>query len=139
MTYGWAILVVLAAIGALAYFGILSPSKFLPNSCTLSGGFSCTQYKVTADNVTLGVQNNLGVDADSAVVSFTSTDCVGAIGAPITFTAISNGQPLLPMPSFTCDLSGKTKMKGTFNITYTRSGEQLSHTTTGMIQSGVET
>jgi uncharacterized protein (UPF0333 family) len=28
MTYGWAILVVLAAIGALAYFGVLSPDKF---------------------------------------------------------------------------------------------------------------
>ncbi|MBI1979078.1 MAG: hypothetical protein HYS62_03415, partial [Candidatus Aenigmarchaeota archaeon] len=27
MTYGWAILVVLAAIAALAYFGVLSPEK----------------------------------------------------------------------------------------------------------------
>ena len=26
MTYGWAILVVLVVIGALAYFGILSPT-----------------------------------------------------------------------------------------------------------------
>ena len=30
MTYGWAILVVLAAIGALAYFGVLSPDNLLP-------------------------------------------------------------------------------------------------------------
>ena len=30
MTYGWAILVVLAAIAALAYFGVLSPARFLP-------------------------------------------------------------------------------------------------------------
>lgn len=30
MTYGWAILIVLAAIGALAYCGILSPDRFLP-------------------------------------------------------------------------------------------------------------
>lgn len=30
MTYGWAILVVLIAIGALAYFGVLSPDRFLP-------------------------------------------------------------------------------------------------------------
>jgi hypothetical protein len=35
MTYGWAILVVLAAIGALAYFGVLSPSKLVPDKCTL--------------------------------------------------------------------------------------------------------
>lgn len=30
MTYGWAILVVLIAIGALAYFGVLSPERFKP-------------------------------------------------------------------------------------------------------------
>ena len=30
MTYGWAVLVVLLAIGALAYFGVLSPQKLLP-------------------------------------------------------------------------------------------------------------
>ena len=32
MTYGWAILVVLAAIAALAYFGVLSPDRFLPEN-----------------------------------------------------------------------------------------------------------
>lgn len=29
-TYGWAILVVLVAVGALAYFGFINPDKFLP-------------------------------------------------------------------------------------------------------------
>ena len=33
MTYGWAILVVLVVIGALAYFGVLSPKKLLPDKC----------------------------------------------------------------------------------------------------------
>jgi hypothetical protein len=31
-TYGWAVLVVLAAIGALVYFGVFSPDKLLPQS-----------------------------------------------------------------------------------------------------------
>lgn len=30
MTYGWAILVVLVAVGSLAYFGVLSPDHFVP-------------------------------------------------------------------------------------------------------------
>ncbi|MFH1063874.1 MAG: hypothetical protein V1729_02220 [Candidatus Woesearchaeota archaeon] len=49
MTYGWAILVVLAAIGALAYFGVLSPAKFFPESCTLSStsGVGCMDFKLT--------------------------------------------------------------------------------------------
>ena len=33
MTYGWAILVVIAAIGALAYFEVLSPCRFIPDGC----------------------------------------------------------------------------------------------------------
>lgn len=30
LTYGWAILVVLVAIGALVYYGIISPGNLLP-------------------------------------------------------------------------------------------------------------
>jgi len=41
MTYGWAILVVLAAIGALAYFGVLSPTNFLPDQCLGAVGIGC--------------------------------------------------------------------------------------------------
>jgi hypothetical protein len=37
MTYGWSILVVLVAIGALAYFGVLDPKQFVPNRCICSG------------------------------------------------------------------------------------------------------
>jgi hypothetical protein len=132
MTYGWAILVVLVAIGALAYFGILSPSKFLPNSCMLSGGFSCTQYKVTATTVTLGIQNNLGVDADQVNVTL---DCAGA--TVLAYTNVANGNPLAPVPVFNCTNTG-TKFKGSFNVTYVRSGDTLSHTTSGTIQSGIE-
>src|SRR3989344_6250981 len=44
MTYGWAILVVLVVIGALAYFGVLSPAKLLPDKCTSTAGFQCTDY-----------------------------------------------------------------------------------------------
>jgi hypothetical protein len=43
MTYGWAILVVLAAIGALAYFGVLSPGNLLPQKCEFSAGLDCTE------------------------------------------------------------------------------------------------
>ena len=32
MTYGWAVLVVLVVIGVLAYFGVLNPCRFYPES-----------------------------------------------------------------------------------------------------------
>jgi len=61
MTYGWAILVVLAAIGALSYFGILDPSKFTPDTCLASSGFACPGKPiVTSENLTFSIVNGLG-------------------------------------------------------------------------------
>ena len=60
MTYGWAILVVLVAIGALAYFGVLSPDMFFPNKCSLSGGVTCLDHEVGSSRITLVLQNNFG-------------------------------------------------------------------------------
>ncbi len=62
MTYGWAILVVLAAIGALAYFGVLSPESFLPEKCMLEPGVDCTGFKVTPTETTLVMRNGMGRD-----------------------------------------------------------------------------
>ena len=45
MTYGWAILVVLVAIGALSYFGVLNPGRFLPSRCTLPAGIGCLDFE----------------------------------------------------------------------------------------------
>ncbi|MBR9699766.1 hypothetical protein GOV09_04890 [Candidatus Woesearchaeota archaeon] len=71
MTYGWAILVVLVAIGALAYFGVLSPDKFLPERCTGTAGLDCVDKAVIEDNrLQISLRNNLGytirIDMDTA-------------------------------------------------------------------------
>src|SRR3989338_2574882 len=60
MTYGWAILVVLAAIAALAYFGVLSPEKFLPEKCILAPGLACVSHKVEPSQTILILSNGLG-------------------------------------------------------------------------------
>lgn len=70
MTYGWAILVVLAAIGALAYFGVLSPSSLLPEKCFFPAGTDCIEKPsiVTAGangvNVQFVIKNSLGYDVN---------------------------------------------------------------------------
>jgi hypothetical protein len=64
MTYGWAILVVLAAIGALAYFGVLNPSNFLPDQCLGSTGFGCVgKPDIHAGYTQFIMTNGLGVTA----------------------------------------------------------------------------
>ena len=65
MTYGWAILVVMVIIGALAYFGVLNPMMFVPERCTMSVGFSCDSAYIidSEDNeVRLRLENNFGRD-----------------------------------------------------------------------------
>ena len=71
MTYGWAILVVLVAIGALAYFGVLNPARFLPESCTIAPGIGC-KFQVTSTGLDLKLTNGMGQD-------MTNLDVVGAL------------------------------------------------------------
>ncbi len=69
MTYGWAILVVLIAIGALAYFGVLRPERLLPEKCIVAtgSGLYCDDYSVSdTGDVTLRLKNML---ADSVNVT----------------------------------------------------------------------
>lgn len=61
-TYGWAFLVILIMIGTLAYFGILSPGKILPNRCTIGPEFDCVDYQISATQNTFKIRlkNNVG-------------------------------------------------------------------------------
>lgn len=63
MTYGWAILVVLVVIGALAYFGVLNPTGMLPDKCFLEVGLNCKDYAILSDKgVVLKIENGKGID-----------------------------------------------------------------------------
>jgi|SRR3989344_1183527 len=93
MTYGWAFLVILIMIGALAYFGVLNPSKLLPDKCVFGPNVICSQGEFVikkADTATLTVNlvnnfgqavvmNELKVDTD-----FDTVVCAGASPAPST-------------------------------------------------------
>ena len=69
MTYGWAVLVVLAAIGALAYFGVLAPDKFLPEKCVMPAGIACMDSKITTTQIELIMQNSMGRDVTIDTIS----------------------------------------------------------------------
>ena len=62
-TYGWAFLVILVMISALAYFGILKPSNILPDKCILGSEIECQDYVIssgTTGGIKLRLKNNLG-------------------------------------------------------------------------------
>lgn len=68
MTYGWAIVVVIIAIGSLAYFGVLDVYKWVPESCTGDQSFSCVgkPYR-NGTTVSFSMINNMpyAVDIDT--------------------------------------------------------------------------
>lgn len=131
MTYGWAILVVLAAIGALAYFGVLNPSNFLPDQCTASTGFGCVgKPVVSATNVSFVLTNGAGSDITFSNENLTLTSSAGTTctAGHVFFcdrgTALSN-------VSGVCDDTVKTVGDGQDFIVY------LACPTTGTVHKAV--
>ena len=141
MTYGWAILVVLAAIGALAYFGVLSPDRFLPDKCTANPPFSCTQYKISggaSPTIAFNLQNSAGVDMASVSVYLTCNTPSTSGSGLANWTnggVLANGNPATI--TYTCandNVLAGSRWKGNFSVVYQKSGETVTHTSTGVIQ-----
>ena len=133
MTYGWAILVVLVAIGALAYFGVLSPDRFLPSKCTLPAGIACTDFKVDAPNtINVVLRNGMGFDATG--INVRASGCTTAATTP---TVIANGD----QQSYAvtgCTLTAGSKYQGDLNVTYTNADSSLVHVIQGSITGRAE-
>ena len=144
MTYGWALLVVLVAIGALAFFGVLNPGQFLPSTCTITPGISCNAFQATAivtandGTVTLVLQNGMGVDLESFEVTMPSI-----CGATIFTDAggddiLSDGEEDSFSSGAACDTGTEgSRLKEDISISYDVSGG-LSHTKTGQLVVKVE-
>ncbi len=138
MTYGWAILVVIAAISALAYFGVLNPSRALPSSCTIISGIGCDDFRITADGVQLILRAGIGGDLSNVNVAIEGCTAdpeangddawgdgtvLGGTGG-ITLTGCNNGVT-------------DSRFKKDVQVTYT-SSSGVTHTATGIVTGRVE-
>jgi len=94
MTYGWAILVVLIVIGALAYFGVLNPQRLLPERCTFPTGISCRDHIASAsgENITLEILNGLGRD-----IKIIDSYAEGTAGNPVLSCNTTNPYDVPPI------------------------------------------
>jgi hypothetical protein len=80
-TYGWAIFAAIIAIGALSYFGFISPSSMLPNKCNFGKQLECVEYQVFNDGtVNLKFRNNFGKPINIIDVQMVS-DPAGVMGS----------------------------------------------------------
>ena len=135
MTYGWAILVVLAAIAALAYFGVLSPAKFLPEKCILEPGFLCEGHKVETNKVTLIISNT--VEGRNIIVnSIIVGSCSGTFNTELVGGGSSSN---FPITGRDCNNGAvKERYKGDITIGYTEKNTNLTKTMYGNLNSKVE-
>jgi len=129
MTYGWAILVVLVAIGALAYFGVLSPQRFLPQSCQFGSGLGCESFKIATDGIRVVMRNGLGQDLTSVTI--------GVTGCGVTSQLASLPDGASTNQVISCTLTSGTRLRETVWAYYT-DPNGVTHNNTGQIVGRVE-
>jgi hypothetical protein len=143
-TYGWAFLVILVMIGALAYFGVLNPSKLLPSRCVFSPELQCVESMVIGDQggngvVKLRLRNNIG---STATFSFGATDMDKALQATSCVASdggvnIRSGNVMEVNCTFAYTFPAGEKVKFEINSTYTKIGGTYSIPVKGELYSDV--
>ncbi|MFH1711589.1 MAG: hypothetical protein ABH840_04720 [Nanoarchaeota archaeon] len=132
MTYGWAILAAVIAIGVLAYFGVFSPGKYVTGNAVVNPPFYVNAQNVKASaGVTLELKNNGGEDytIQSVVVSGCGTDTTSTPIAAGDAEAIT----VLCAPA----LNEGDSFKGDITISYRKVGSAVDLTSTGTISNKV--
>ena len=132
MTYGWSILVVLAAIAALAYFGVLSPEKLLPEKCVLQPGIICVSHKVEPTQATLVLSNGLGKTI--TINQITVGSCTGTFSQ----TMLSDDQTTFVIGGSCSNGASREKFKGEITVAYAEKETNLSKTHFGSINTKIE-
>jgi len=151
MTYGWAILAAIIAIGVLAYFGVFSPGQYIGSSTIVTAPFYANAWNVQQDidGGTIGDQsaasielvNNGGETLTLISLDLTGVDS-GATTACTTATLFADGFATIDSSEkktveVSCVTGGTLLATNTFRaditITYQKQGSTLDLTSTGSI------
>jgi len=147
MTYGWAILIILIAVGALFYLGVFSPS--VPNTCMFSAPFSCIGGDILIQDSTNFITFKVAVGAGSGGTNTGITGItvdgnpmnlvvgvpvLGACGTTVGFLNWASGTQKT-ITCYTAETEG-SKISGTVDFSY--DGEAGMHTTSGTFSGSVE-
>jgi uncharacterized protein (UPF0333 family) len=143
MTYGWAILAAIVAIGVLAYFGVFSPGRLAGSSTIVNNPFYANAWQVDSSPLQLSLEltNNGG---DTLTVSQITVTGTGASAADNCDTgAITTSMAPGVLTTFTIACTGATmtageNYAGNILITYTKQGSTLTQTSTGTIRAPIQ-
>ena len=142
MTYGWAILAAIIAIGVLAYFGVFSPGKLVGNAATLSPPFAVDEFNIddngATDAINIVISQNLGENVDiQGAVTLTLPDGTTTCTATPATATLQSGQPL-PL-ALSCGLvsvfGADEAVRGNLLVVYRKtSGGTLDQRSTGTLR-----
>ena len=141
MTYGWAILAAIIAIGVLAYF-YFSPGDLGANAAVVNAPFYLEAWNAQAGAVgvgaiNLGVKNN-GQDTLNVTEVFVSV--TGGTNNCTTATApglVASGDTIDTASLCVAALTAEDNFKGAVVVKYTRGASTVQLTSTGSISTKV--
>ena len=128
MTYGWAILAAIIAIGVLAYIGVFSPSNYISNMVTVNAPFGTTQeLSIGTASIQFVMRNGGG---DSATISSIAIAGCGTNSSSIT---LADGETQLITVPCSPVLTSDDKFSGDLTITYVTGEELVNLTSSGKV------
>jgi len=128
MTYGWAILIAIIAVGVLWYL-IGNPANLVGTRFTITDPFVKSAVAIQTTGVILEVRNGAGEQVTVNSVNVTSCG-IYSTATPITDQALQ---------SFTvsCTLTTGSRFKGDVIMKYTTSASTVEQTATGSVSGKV--
>jgi len=140
MTYGWALLVVIVVIAALAYFGILNPSRFLPDKVEVGPGIGVIGASADENSLELILKNEQGVTIRN--VQLNITECnngAGQLTEPVTIAPGKSKKIIIDCRDSSAIPNTKFNSDITVNYTSRVPGvkEVIVHKRKGIMQLGI--
>ncbi len=132
MTYGWAILAAIIAIGVLGYYGVFNPSKYIGGSAIVNAPFFANAWSVNTTTVTLELKNSGGetLNITSTAVSGCGTDATDyTVNASLMQIVRINCSPALTVDN---------TFKGDITINYRKSTSGVDLASTGTVTDKVK-
>ena len=133
MTYGWAILAAIIAIGVLAYFGVFSPGQYVGSSAVVTAPFYAEAWNVNTSNVNIELRNNGGEDLNVTTISLDVTDGADSCTDLTPSATINASTTEVYAVSCTNMESAGSTFRADVTITYRRGSSSLDLTSTGSI------
>lgn len=140
VTYGWAILIILVAIGALVFFGIGNPANSLPEKCIFGNGIICQDVRIATNAINMTLINGVGKTIYNVDVAENGFTCgLGGVPPP-PISSVSPGSIIrynCANPTGVTLTNGqKTKLK--FKVTFQKVNGGYDQVSLGEVYSTVQ-